>query len=384
MASFNKKAVGFGGILGAAVVLLIASHFIIAQDQLAQQYSFQEFQKTQCPPVCATGSVLDATTAKAPSNVNELDTISSVDNIIDQTADATQSPIFPGGSESMELVGFITKVDSLGNRVTEQVSISLQTLSVILDPETGFDISTGFIEVELLIKTQPLSEIITTGTFSYLLNGNVVQTVLLNDIGRTNSDGERIINGETPITFSFAEHVDTFTNEGLSNVVLLIDELEIEKTPNIFGITDAEFYTAQFFKSDLITKITNEQGGEDIIFPVDDQIKICAQNNAVVNEMGDAVATIPSPPMGKVDLTRPDGTTETIFQGVNEGTCGADGLCESICTFTDISRNSFYSLEFNDPIKITNVTTPFSQKNYYFECHYVNELKNSIMCSLEP
>jgi hypothetical protein len=380
----NKKAVGFGGILGAVVILLIASHFIIAQDQLAKQYSFENYQTTVCPPVCATGSVLDPATGNAPNNVNELDIVTSTDNIIDQTADATQSPIFPGGSESMELVAFVTKVDSLGNRVTEEVSISLPTLSVVLDPETGFDISTGFIETDLLIKTEPLSEIVTTGIFNYLLNGVVVETFAISDVGRTNSDGERIINGNTPIDFSFEANVDIFTEDGLSEIVLQIESLEIIKTPDKFGIVNADLYTAQFFKSDVITKITNEEGGEDIIFPIDDQIKICAQNGAIVDEMGNAVGSIPSPPMGKVDLTRPDGTVETIFQGVPEGTCDADGLCESICTFTDIARNSFYELEYFDPIKLVNFSTPISQKNYYFECHFVNEMKNSKNCSLEP
>ncbi len=383
MASINKKAAGFGGILFAVVILLVASHFIIAQDQLAQQYNFQDFQNTLCPPVCATGSVLDPNTARAPANVNELDTVSSTDNIIDQTADATQSPIFPGGSESMELVGFITKVDSLGNRVTETVRIELPTLSVVLDPATGFDISTGFIEAELLIKTEPLAEIITTGTFNYVLNGVIVETIQLSDVGRTNSDGERIINGLTPIVFSFEKHVDVFIEDGLSEIVLVIETIEIQKTPDRFGIVNSEFYTAEFFKSDVITKVTNEQGGEDIIFPIDDQIKICAQNNAEIDADGNAIPTIPSPPMGKVDLTRPDGTIETIFQGVLEGTC-TDGICDSTCTFTNIARNSFYQLEYTDPIKLVNLTTPFSQKNYYFECHYVNVMKDSVMCNLDP
>jgi len=390
MASINKKAAGFGGILGAVVVLLIASHFIIAQDELAQQYSFQDFQNTVCPSVCATGSILDPNTGKAPANVNELDTVSSTDNIIDQTADATQSPIFPGGSESMELVGFITKVDSLGNRVTETVRIELPTLSVVLDPKTGFDISTGFIEAELLIKTEPLAEIITTGTFNYVLNGVIVETFQLNDVGRTNSDGERIINGNTPIVFSFEKHVDVFIEDGLSEIVLVIETIEIEKAPDKFGIVNSEFYTAEFFKSDVITKVTNEEGGDDIIFPIDDQIKICAQNNAEIDAEGNAIPTIPSPPMGKVDLTRPDGTIETIFQGVTEGSLncsvGLDGstICDSTCTFTNIARNSFYQLEYTDPIKLVNFTTPFSQKNYYFECHYVNVMKDSIMCNLDP
>ena len=390
MASINKKGAAFGGILITVVVLLIGSHFIIAQDELAQQYTAKEFQQTICGigGTCATGSVLDPATARAPANVVELDPVSSSDNIIDQTADATQSPIFPGGSESMELIGVITKVDSFGNRVTEVVSIELPTLSVVLDPETGFDISLGIIEAALIIKTEPLVQINTVGTFSFVLNGQTVETFVINDIGRTNSDGERRINDDNPIFFSFAKHVDQFTNDGLSTISLFIDDLVIEKTPDRFGITDSEFYTAQFFKSDAITKVTNEEGGDDIIFPIDDQIKICAQNTFIPfateeESFGDPIA-VPHPPMGMVTLTNPDGTSEVIFQAVGEGTCTSTTECASTCTFTDIRRNSFYELEYTDPILLTNFTTPFSQKNYAFSCWFTDETQVARNCNIQP
>jgi len=390
LAGRSKKGVAFGGMMAVVVTLLFASHFIIAQDELARQYSASQFTQTTCgiDGTCATGSVLDPATARAPQGVTELDPISSVDNIIDQTADATQSPIFPGGSESMELIGIITKVDSFGNRVTQVVSIELPTLSVVLDPATGFDISTGIIEAVLIIKTEPLVQLNTVGTFNFVLNGQIVETFRINDIGRTNSDGERRINDSTPIFFSFAKHVDQFTEDGLSTVSLVIEDIVIEKTPDKFGITDSEFYTAQFFKSDVVTKITNEEGGDDIIFPIDDQIKICAQNSFIPfateeESFGDPVA-IPHPPMGTVILINPDGTTDVIFQGVSEGTCTNSTTCDSTCTFTDISRNSFYQLEFNDPILLTNFTTPFSQKNYYFSCFYTDEVKTARFCNLQP
>jgi len=390
MASINKKGATFGIILLAIPVLLIGSHFIIAEDELARQYTIREFQQTTCGigGTCITNSVLDPATARAPDGVTELDTVSSTDNIIDQTADATQSPIFPGGSESMELIGVITKVDSFGNRVTKIVSIELPTLSVVLDPETGFDISTGIIEAALIIKTEPLVQINTVGTFSFVLNGKTVETFVVNDIGRTNSDGERRINDDIPIFFSFAKHVDQFTDDGLSTISLFIDDLVIEKTPDRFGITDSEFYTAQFFKSDAITKVTNEEGGEDIIFPIDDQIKICAQNTFIPfateeESFGDPIA-VPHPPMGMVTLTNPDGTSEVIFQAVGEGTCASTTECESTCTFTDISRNSFYELEYTDPILLTNFTTPFSQKNYAFSCWYTDETKIARNCNIQP
>jgi len=390
MASINKKAAGFGGILLAVVVLLIGSHFIIAQDELARQYTFGQYQQQNCGigGTCATGSVLDPRTARAPQNVVELDVISSFDNIIDQTADATQSPIFPGGSESMELIGVIVKQDSFGNRVTEVVSIELPTLSVVLDPKTGFDISTGILEATIVVKTDPLTQISSQGSFNYVLNGQIVERYRIADIGLTNNDGERVITQQMPLIFSFAKHVNQFTEDGLSTVSLVIEDLVIDKTQQKFGITDAIFYTAEFFKSDVITKVTNEQGGEDIIFPIDDQIKICSQNTFVPfateeESFGDPLA-IPHPPFGSVTLLRPDGTSEVIFQGVPEGTCSSATSCDSTCTFTQIARNSFYSLEYNDPLLLTNFTTPFSQKNYYFSCWYTDETKIARNCSLQP
>jgi len=390
MASINKKGATFGIILLAIPVLLIGSHFIIAEDELARQYTIREFQQTTCGigGTCATNSILDPATARAPEGVIELDPISSTDNIIDQTADATQSPIFPGGSESMELIGVITKVDSFGNRVTETVSIKLPTLSVVLDPETGFDISTGLIEATIIVKTDPLTNIEFAGSFSYLLNGVEVEQYDVNDIGRTNNNGERVVNSDVPVFFSFAKHVDQFTEDGLSEIVLFINGIEIQKDNSRFGITDSEFYTAQFFKSDVITKITNEEGGDDIIFPIDDQIKICAQNSFIPfateeDIFGDPVA-IPHPPMGTVILINSDGTSEVIFQGVGEGTCSTTTECASTCTFTDISRNSFYELEYADPILLTNFTTPFSQKNYAFSCWYTDETKVARNCNIQP
>jgi len=390
MASINKKAAGFAGILLAVVTILIGSHFIIAQDELAQQYSRQQFEQTTCGigGTCATQSVLDPATARAPADVTELDVISSFDNIIDQTADATQSPIFPGGSDTMELIGVIVKQDSFGTRVTETVSIELPSLSVILDPETGFDISTGILEATIVVKTDPLTNISTEGTFNYVLNGQVVERFRVVDIGLTNPDGERVITQQMPLIFSFAKHVDQFTEDGLSEISLVIEDLVIERTGQRFGINDAIFYTAEFFKSDIIIKVTNESGGEDIIFPIDNQIRICSQNTFIpfdisVESFGDPVA-IPSPPMGNVLLTRPDGTTLEIFPTVSEGTCPSGTQCDSTCTFTDIRRNSFYTLEFSDPLLIQNFTTPFSQKNYAFSCWYTNEDKIARDCSLQP
>lgn len=388
MAQVNKKAAGFGGLLGIAVFLLIASHFIIAQDELARQYTIREFQQTTCGigGTCATNSVLDPATARAPSGVTELDTISSSDNIIDQTADATQSPIFPGGSESLELIGVIVKQDSFGNRVTETVSIEIPSLSVILDPDTGFDISTGIIEATIVVKAEPLTQINSLGTFNYVLNGQIVETYRVSDNGRTNSDGERVITQNQPLIFSFAKHIDQFTEDGLSEVSLVIADLVID-TPQSFGINNAIFYTAEFFKSDVITKITNEQGGEDIIFPLDNEIRICAQNTFTpfatdIESFGDPVA-IPHPPMGSVTLINPDGSSQVIFQATPEGTCSGT-TCESTCTFTTIARNSFYQLEYTDPILLTNFTTPFSQKNYAFSCWYTDDTKLARDCSLVP
>ena len=336
MASIRKKSAVFGGLLGAVVVLLIASHFIIAQDELARQYSFQQFQQTKCSTdgTCATGSVLDPATGNTPEGVTDLDVISSEDSIIDQTADATQSPIFPGGSKSMELVGVITKVDSFGNRSVEKVSIKLPTLSVVLDPKTGFDISVGHIEAQLVLITDPLTQVTTTGTFNYVINGKVVESYKVMDTGRTNSDGEKVLNEQTPIIFSFAKHINEFTEEGISQVSLVIADLVIEKTPLKYGVTDSVFYTAEFFKSDVITKVTNEQGGSDIIFPIDDKIKICAQNSFVpfstdAQTFGDP-QSIPSPPMGNVKLTRPDGTSDIIFPAVAKGTCSSSPTSSDI------------------------------------------------------
>jgi hypothetical protein len=391
MVTINKKGAAFGGALLAVFTLLIASHFIIAQDELARQYTISQYQQTTCGVggTCATGSVLDPTTARAPSGVTELDPVSSFDNIIDQTADATQSPIFPGGSERIELIGLITKVDSFGNRITQTVTIEVPTLSVVLDPSTGFDISTGLIEAELIVKTEnELAQVNTIGSFSYELNGNTVETYSLSDIGRTNNKGERTITQTQPLIFSFAKHIGTFTEDGLSTITFKINDITIEKDGVKFGISDSEFYTAQFFKSDVITKITNEEGGEDIIFPVDDQIKICAQNSFVTFDgevIPDVVPNaIPHPPMGKVTLLSPDGTSEVIFQAVGEGSCSSATECSSSCTFTNISRNSIYELEFTDPIAVTSFKTPFSQKNYYFSCYFTDETKQARNCSLEP
>jgi len=390
MASINKKGAAFGGLLLAVVTLLIGSHFIIAQDELARQYTPQQFSETTCGigGTCASQSVLDPATARPPASVVDLETVSSFDNIIDQTADATQSPIFPGGSESMELIGIIVKQDSFGNRVTETVSIELPSLSVILDPDTGFDISTGLLEATIVVKTDPLAQISSEGTFNWVLNGQVVETFRVVDIGRTNGDGERVITQQMPLIFSFAKHVDQFTEDGLSSVSLVIQNLEIDKTPQRFGINNAIFYTAEFFKSDVITKVTNESGGEDIIFPIDNQIRICSQNTFIpfdtsVESFGDPVA-IPHPPMGNVKLTRPDGTMQEIFPSVDEGICSSATECESTCTFTDIRRNSFFTLEYSDPILIQNFTTPFSQKNYAFSCWYTDETKVARDCSLTP
>jgi len=199
-----------------------------------------------------------------------------------------------------------------------------------------------------------------------------------------------VITQQTPLIFSFAKHVDQFTEDGLSEVSLVIEDLVIERTATAqkFGINDAIFYTAEFFKSDVITKVTNESGGEDIIFPIDNQIRICSQNTFIpfdtsAESFGDPVA-IPHPPMGNVLLTRPDGTTLEIFPTVPEGTCPSATLCDSTCTFTDIRRNSFYTLEYSDPLLIQNFTTPFSQKNYAFSCWYTSEDKIARDCSLQP
>lgn len=390
MATINKKGAAFGGILLAVVVLLIGSHFIIAQDELARQYSSEQFRQTLCKPdgTCASGSVLDPSTGITPDSVTDLEVVSSEDSIVDQTADATQSPIFPGGSESMELVGVITKVDSLGGRTTEKVSIKLPTLSVVLDPATGVDISSGHIEAQLIIITDPLTQITTTGTFNYVLNGEVIESFTIMDTGRTNSDGEKVINEQTPVVFFFAEHINQFTEDGLSEVQLVIQDLVVDKVPQKYGVTNSVFYTAEFFKSDVVTKVTNEQGGTDIIFPIDDKIKICAQNSFVpfstdAQTFGDP-QSIPHPPMGDVKLTRPDGTSDIIFPAVEKGTCSSPTQCNSTCTFTDIARNSIYLLEYSDPLLMTSISTPFSQKNYYFSCWYTDETQSARNCSIMP
>jgi len=368
----NKKALGFGGILMVGVLLLFVSHFVIAQDNLAATITQQEYIETQCPPACATGSNLNINTGNTEA---ELETVTSFDNIIDQTGDETQSPLFPK-SESIKLIADITKIDSNGNEVTERVTIEVPSLSVILDPESGADFSEGFIRVEMFAESEPLTQLDGFGRVNFRSEQTLLEQFSITFVGRTNNDGIILVNQGTPLVFSFAEHLDEFPNGRVSTLFITIEGLQITKIPDQkFALQNSVLYQTDFFKSDLVTKITDEMGGDSIVFPIDDNLKICAQNNVDANTN----ATIPHPPMGSVELLNQDGTTTTIFQGVTEGVGG-----DSTCTFTDIARNSFYQLEFTDPIKITNFTTPFSQKNYYFSCYYTDETKAARVCNLDP
>lgn len=194
---------------------------------------------------------------------------------------------------SLDLISKVTKIDSSGAKETVEKVTKIGTLSLFIEELSKKDYSTGFLEVELILKGEPNLFYRGTGTFDTTIDTTpILNPVTLSIDGQGNSEGLVPIKFISPsgalsdiYTISFADNFNKFP-EGQVSELTMDTSLQITETEPIqcvttpcdpietmFGIEDAELFTMDIRRDANLIVITDQQTGEaSVVYPTDSKI----------------------------------------------------------------------------------------------------------------
>lgn len=307
-----------------------------------------------------------------PEEPNFEEPVTSDDPIVQQIGDENiENPIsvYPT-SETVGLLVEVTKVDSDGVRTTEEFRQEFVPLDFLGDPVTGRDFSEGSLEFRMWIETES----------QVSFNGNGFFSLRLNEISDSGLIGLVVAgipdqSGLIPISFvttegssqlfkySIAENLEKFPLDTTTEISARIFDFNVlEDLRDEFTIDSATVFTMDIINSQDVIVLTNEEGGVDLIFPNDDNIRISASTQG---------GNTPTPVMGTISVKDAEQNVLATSPLTTLNMADSDGSFGESTTLIDleITRNTRYTIEIGLPTPLSFVLdTPISQKNYDFSC----------------
>ena len=163
--------------------------------------------------------------------------------------------------------------------------------------------------------------------------------------------------------FSFAENIEKFPVDSTTQISARVFDFNLlQDHRDEFAIESSMVFTMDIINSQDAVVITNEEGGVDLIFPIDDTLRISASTQG---------GNLPTPVIGGITIIDDSQTVIGSSSGSVLSTAGSDGSFGESTSLVDleIARNSRYTIEIGLPTTLSFVlSTPLSQKNYDFSC----------------
>lgn len=418
-----NKLMLYGGIGGGVItVLILVFVFGIGLDFVKPLYEpptqltsqqIQENQQIVFEINSITEDVIKSNTG-TPEQIQE-----QINNAIEELNNSVNPTVIPNQTEfsddpipiqitdviippSLDLISRVTKIDSTGTKETVEKITKIGSLSLFIDELSKKDYSTGFLEVELILKGKQNLFYKGAGTFNIAINGIPISTTPINLL----IDGQ----GDSPIkfinaigiqsniyTFSFADHITKFP-EGQITQLVMNSSLQITETQpiqcvtvpcdpieTIFGITDAELFTMDIRRDANLIVITDQQTGKSsVVYPTDSRIILTSipnnisgisciigyRQNGIITGVtsggpsncrgGNFVTagTAPAPSIlgiilldsnGQLVITKPGGSGGEIFNEL-------------------VTRNANYTLNISSPILAKNLSFGKTQETKSYTC----------------
>lgn len=332
---------------------------------------------------CVDGECIPIDNPDIPIVPPEVD--EDVDNAKNTTETSTDPPpqqvcdelnLFCGTAKIIELQTNVVKIDSTLQRFNETFTSNIPLASLFVEDTSNIDFRNGFIEMTMLLKTDPNTQINADGTF----NIKIGETEIFGTDAQLIANGVTDENGEirlsfvplpleilsSDITFDFNAHFDKFPDEEITKVAFVVKTLSIDSgSEHKNGIINQEVFSMDIFKDPIQIFIEDSDGNQVRTYPQDDRLTIssndsslickvknvnkcsrCTAPSASVCAVYDAVA------LSKITVTDSDGHLVDAGQGT--------GTVIDVMLF----RNSNYtvSTQFGD----FEIQTPKSQKNYSY------------------
>ncbi len=213
--------------------------------------------------------------------------------------------LFCGTANVIELQTSVVKIDSTLQRFNETFTSDIPFASLFVEDTSNIDFRNGFIEMTILLKTDPNIQINADGTFN----------IKIGEIEIFGTDAQLIANGVTDengeirlsfvplpleilssdITFDFNAHFDKFVNEGITRVSFIVKGLDVTVTENIVcittpcvgqelqrnGLVNQEIFGMDIFRDDIQIFIEDTQGNQIRSYPQDDRLTIVSQDSTL-------------------------------------------------------------------------------------------------------
>jgi hypothetical protein len=341
-----------------------------------------------------------------PEEEEEIDdainmTETSTDPPIDQIIDIIFEP------QTIQVIANVVKIDSTLQRFNETFGFDIPLASLFVEETTDIDFRNGFIELNILLKTDPDTQINADGTFNIKVGDFEIFTIDPQIVGNgiTDENGELKLSFvplpleilSDNITFDFDANFDKFVNEEITKVSFIVKSLDLSVTENIVcittpcvgqelqrnGLVNQEIITVEIFRDDIQIFIEDVDGNQVRSYPQDDRLTIRSQVASLTCRTSLAVpagetgtrgsacsrCTVPSartcaifdaPSLSKINVFDSKGQLVDAGQGTG--------------TLIDVMllRNANYTVDHGvqdgslDPF---DIETPKSQKDYSYKVY---------------
>lgn len=340
--------------------------------------------------------------------INEDDKEIIVEEGIEQpTTEIIQDIIPEKEPPIVEIISNITKIDNAGERFTSLTNFNSPLFGLFVEDTTNKNFDQGFIENQLIIKTDPNSNIELNGFFDILINNKTILTnpIMINAQGITDQDGMISIDFLSPtgipsdvFLFQFNDHLDKFPEQGITDIKYSLSSVTITINEFSYSLNSQTILTMDIFTDQNIILITNEEGEIVRVLPTDDTLKISssARNWTYKNGRGckalfgkqtcgsyiTVKAGIRAPVMGSGEVFHitKTGQVESIatYPATSKGGCTNTNRGTSCGSITKlniiIQRDEIYKIVFKNPNGEVMFKTPVTKTTYSFYC---KELSNA-------
>lgn len=282
-------------------------------------------------------------------------------------------------AKTIKLEANIVRIDSNSVRYPETLTFDISQLALFSEDVSNIDYANGFVELGLVLVTDPDIQLVAIGTFDVLVNNNTVFTdeILLNANGMTSSDGKidlKFSSTAPQYTFDFANNFAKFPNEATTKLSFVIKSLEIT-TDKQYGMTNQEIFSMDIFRDDFKILVTDTEGNQIRSYPKDIGLTITSDPSPIYVTVKNWYTCL-----GQVQSSGSSSLSQT-FPAVSLGTIKViddeTGLVVEVGGGTGkaldvkLLRNHNYTIDHSlvdiprslDPFKIS---TPKTQANYQY------------------
>ncbi len=298
----------------------------------------------------------------------------------------------PPEPPTVEIVSNVTKFANNGEVFTSSTSFNIPLrLELFVEDTTNIDFDQGFIENQLFLKTDPMSDIQINGFFDIFIDNKTILTnpVPINVQGISDQDGMIRINFLSPtglpsdtFLFKFNDHVDKFPASGITKIEYKLSSVTVNINEFGYALDFETIFEMDIFTDPNLILITNEQGGLLRVLPTDSAVNLCSSpskfcyKTCSVHSVRFGCQTyrtlcqgISAPIIGAWNFFKQD-KISGVFVAVDSGT-----QFQTSCPLSKfVQRDEVFKLQIFSPNAGTITwKTDIEQRNFLFSCILVRD-----------